>query len=1058
MMNHNLSTYLLFGLVFFLISCEQETDSNRVSYPTPEQELAGFSVPEGFTVELVASEKDGVVNPIDLTFDDAGRLWTQTARMYPLDPVKDIKWNDLMALMDDPGAQRNHPEFKKILDLYEGKTKGEDDILILSNLFEDKPVKVTKWADGLAIPQSILPYKNGAYVAQGSELFFLSDEDNDGKADQRIRLFTGFGFTDTHTMAHTLIRGPGAWIHFSHGALNKGRVKSLKSDAELDINYSKIARFSLDGKRIELVNAGLNNIWGFQLRHNGQWYGSEANDMGYSSVPMEPGTAFPGIGNERIRPYQPWMPPLHDFRVGGTGISGLAFSEDSNNYSFPKSWNNVALLANPITSKINAVRIKRNPDGSVKAEHLPDFLTSEDKYFRPVNMEFGPDGCLYIADWYNKIISHNEVPTSHPDRDKSHGRIWRVCHESQQQRTIPNFYDIPTVHLVDYLTSPSLWEKRSAWHQITDRPISETKQLIPELVELASDASQDEITRIHALWSLEGVSHYDADLISTLLTSSSGNLRREAVRSLASFSLSPNQVADHLQVMIDDDNAMVRSQVLRTLSEIDRASQASIDIMVRASKPEVGWNYQITNQQVFHKNDIDGNTMGGPYERSFERYLARKALEQYPGQLQTYLDSEAALKVPAENLLWVSQALPNGLREKAFLELWPKAGTTKLNAQMFISIAQMLNNKEIYEIVKPVLQNPDNATLYTEFAIKYQPLIQSPEFTNIMRDPVESLLHSASELNVHLALNTIGRYGMEGFYDDIESVLDRYTSEQTLALALDAMDSNPKANQEFFTRIVGNENVSFDIRTNALNSLVKANPERSSTIVRELLNDLTDDQKNDLINVLSTSNQGSQLLVSLYEDKALDINAFDLAAAERINQLNSGPQSLAILEAVQKREQQNKEEIENKLARYLEIVESNTGNTENGKILFQTCLTCHPVGNQGQNIAPALDGSAYRETEALLTAILDPSAAVESGYQMYRVTQKDGGIVEGYLVESNDQGTRIAFMGGATVYIEKESIKSEGYISGRSFMPEGLIEGYTDQEVADLVSYIRTLK
>src|SRR5690606_22482567 len=160
----------------------------------------------------------------------------------------------------------------------------------LSDLYDpEKPVKTTVWADGLTIPMSILPYKNGAYVAQGSELFFLDDEDKDNKADKRIPMFTGFGYTDTHTMVHVLVRGPGDWIYFSQGALNKGEVSSLHSDVKVKLDYSKIGRFSLDAKDMELVSVGLNNIWGFQLRDNGQWYGTEANDLGYSIVPMEPG-------------------------------------------------------------------------------------------------------------------------------------------------------------------------------------------------------------------------------------------------------------------------------------------------------------------------------------------------------------------------------------------------------------------------------------------------------------------------------------------------------------------------------------------------------------------------------------------------------------------------------------------------------------------------------------------------------------------------------------------------------------------------------------------------
>ncbi|MFH5834172.1 c-type cytochrome [Halalkalibaculum sp. DA384] len=1020
----------------------QKTHSSRDTNFTPQQELAGFTVPDGFTVELVASEEEGVVNPIDLTFDDAGRLWTQTARMYPLDPVKDIQWNELQELIENPEAQKNDPRFKRIQDLYQGEIRGEDKILVLSNLNNEGTADVAEWASGLAIPQSILPYKNGAYVAQGSELFFLEDNDNDGRADERDPLFTGFGFTDSHTMSHTLVRGPGGWIHFSQGGLNKGKVSAVKSDVQLDIDYSKIVRFSLDGKQIKLVSSGLNNIWGFQLRHNGQWYATEANDLGYSVVPMEPGTGFPGLGNDRLRPYQPFMPPLHEFRVGGTGISGLAFADDASGVSFPKKWNNVALLANPITSTINAVRIVRNPDGSVTAEHLPDFLTSEDEFFRPVNMEFGPDGCLYIADWYNKIISHNELPTTHPDRDKSHGRIWRVCHESQQPREVPNLYEVKTADLVGHLKSPYLWEKRAAWHQISDRPRGETTRLADDLVALAADQSRDEVTRIHALWSLEGIHHYDGELISSLLESSSGNLRREAVRSLASFSLGPAQVAPQLNGLVEDKNAMVRSQVLRTLANINAANQATIGILVQACKP-----------------DIPGNEMGGSYERTFERYLARKALEQYPGELQAYLDSVSAGDVPPRNLLWASQALPEEQRETAFLELWPQVDMKTLNEPTFISITKMLDNKQIADMVAPVIHNPDQAETYTNFAVQNQSRVQSPELVRLLRVPVQKLLQSGNESEINLALDAIGRFGMQGFSGDIEPLINTQSSDETLNLALAALENQPKENKAVFTQIFNNETLDFDTRVNALHNMVKADAEVGSQAVQSWISELGTGQKQELTSVLSTSDQGASLLLGLYERGRIDTEAFDLPTAERISNGNpSDSRSLDLLQAVEQREKKKRKAFKQKLDRYMKIVEQKEGNISNGEKLFQTCLTCHSVGSRGQDIAPALDGSAYRDTEALFTALIDPNAAVETGYEVYRVTQKDGSIIEGYLVQQDEQGTTIAFMGGATVFVEKESIQSEGFISGRSFMPEGLIEGYTDQEIADLISYIRTLE
>mgnify|MGYP001002072226 CR=1 FL=1 len=140
------------------------------------------------------------------------------------------------------------------------------------------------------------------------------------------------------------------------------------------------------------------------------------------------------------------------------------------------------------------------------------------------------------------------------------------------------------------------------------------------------------------------------------------------------------------------------------------------------------------------------------------------------------------------------------------------------------------------------------------------------------------------------------------------------------------------------------------------------------------------------------------------------------------------------------------------------VTDKHKGNAEAGKALFQTCLLCHQVGNQGQNIAPALDGSANREREALLTAILNPDAAVESGYSVYRVTKKDGTQVEGYLVNKDNQGTTIAFMGGSKTFIDANSIKNQGFLGGRSFMVKGLIDNYSDQQVADLLTYIKTLK
>jgi putative membrane-bound dehydrogenase-like protein len=1032
---------ILFGLNLILITCAhgQKSQSARTRIYTPEEELAGFKVAEGFVIELIASERDSVVNPVDLTFDDAGRLWTQTARMYPLDPVADIQWNELLKLMDDPEAQKNHPNFKRILDLYQGRTRGTDKIIVLSDLYNQKTVKSNVWADGLTIPMSILPYKDGAYVAQGSELFFLNDSDKDGRADTRTPLLTGFGFTDTHTMAHVLIRGPGDWIHFSHGALNKGQVTSYKSDAKLKIDFSKIVRMSLDAKKMELVNCGLNNIWGFQLRHNGEWYGSEANDLGYSVTPLEPGMGFPGIGNEHLRPYQPFVPPLHTFRVGGTGISGTAFADDAAG-SFPDQYKDVAFLANPITSTINAVKIVRNADGSITSKHLPDLLTSDDDWFRPVNIEFGPDGALYIADWYNKIVSHNELPTTHPDRDKSHGRIWRIRHVSQKPREIPNLYTAKTEDLIAHLQSPSLWEKRAAWHQLSDRPAAETQGLASALVALASDDTLDEITRVHALWSLEGIKHYDKDLIYKLLKSPHDQIRREAVRSLNSFSLSGAQRSAALKGLIDDQNPAIRSQVIRTIDEAGSTDAADIDILVRVCKPE-----------------LPGNAMGGSYERRQERFLARRALEQYAGQLQNYIEQPISTDIPVSNLLWATQALPKAQKESAFLKFWPKSGINKLDESTFVSIAGMLTNKAIYDEVEPVIKNPLYAGEYIKLAVQNQSQIQSAALSELIRTPVNTLLKDPAHTD--LALDAVGRYKIPVSGQLVSSLLTDQATDNTMKLGLRALETDAKANLGILEKMVQNKKLSFEIRALSLASIVKSNLPAGQKLLTRWLPQLLASEKSELVSILSGSVTGAGLLKNMYEQKQVNVTAFNLSSAERVvNADKNDRRGLTIMEGVKKAEEDKKNAFRGKLNHYLAVAEKTTGNPNEGKVLFQTCLSCHQVGAEGQSIAPALDGSASRENEALLTAILNPDAAVESGYAIYRVIKKDGSNLEGYLVQKDGRGTTIAFMGGAKTFVEASAIRSQGFLGGRSFMVNGLIDNYSDKQVADLLSYIKTLK
>ncbi|MBK1829681.1 c-type cytochrome [Verrucomicrobiaceae bacterium R5-34] len=1009
--------------------------SQRKQAFSPEQQLKQFQLPEGFVIELVASEKNGLINPIDLTFDDAGRLWTQTARMYPLDPVTGIRFSQALKMMKDPNLAEKFPRVAEIQQLYKLEKKGRDQILIVDDPTEtaDGPLKV--WADGLSIPQSIYPYKNGCFVAHGSEFLYLKDSDNDGKQDEFESVMSGFGFFDTHTMAHSIVRGPGGWLYFTHGALNSGKVKVTKTGQELEVSYAKNLRAKLDGSKLEIIGTAKDNVWGYQIRSNGQWYSTSANDNGLSVLPTEEQTGISGIGGDSIRPYQPLLDKVHKFRVGGTGISGLAFSEDGA-YGFPKEWKNVAFLANPITNGISCVRIDRLPSGEVKAELLPDFLKCEDDWFRPVNIEFGPDGCLYIADWYNKVVSHNEISTDHPDRDRKHGRIWRIRHKDQKTFEIPNIAKVANQDLLKHLNGRTLWEKRAAWQQIVDRQATE---LTPELKKLALDRSIDQSVRILAIWSLEGLNQYDESVLKQLIADQDGDIVREAIRTLSNSSLPAAKVAELIGGQIESENAMVRSQSIRTLEEIGKADLNSIDLLVTACKPAA-----------------PGKSFGGAYERNFERFLARKALENYPSELVQYLATDAAKKQPAGNVLWAIQALPAQQRVDVFVKVWDQATQGEIDQNTFIAVSKMLNNPKVLATVQTTFDKRADELL--PMAIANKSMIDGPAVSQFYQKKIAALFNSGDEQQQREALKLVNDLRAPHHLKSITKILGSKSKSSLHQAAIEAVLHSKGNHAELYQAVAADPAYDFEVRLHAAAALCISDGKAARGVVAKMVDELNDAQKSQLVRRLSFSKQGNNVLFPLWNQKKITPKHWDYPSAARVAQLQKRNKTAkAIYAAMKKQEMADRKKLTEKAEHYAKVVDQLKGNPMVGQGLFGSCLACHAVGDQGQKIAPPLDGSASRDTEHLLTAIVNPDEAMESAFGLYFATRKDGLGVEGYLAKRDDNGIVIAIPGGAEVFIARSSLIADGAINGRSFMPRGFGE-LPDQTMADLLAYIKTLK
>jgi len=381
---------------------------------TPDEERKGFHVPEGFEVQLFADDVQLSGKPINLAFDARGRLWVTCTQEYPF-AVKKDKWS--------PDTTR--------------APGSKDSIRILEDTNgEGRADKVTVFADDLNIPTGIVPYKNGCIAWSIPNLLFIQDTQHQGhaeKADQRRILFGPLGYErDTHGMISSLRLGLDGWIYGTHGFSNtshfqvlpqnkkpnpKSEILDPKSEV-LDISSGSIFRFRPDGSAVQLWTNGQVNPFGLCWDSWNNLYSADCHSNPITQLIR--GATYPQFG--KTTDPLGFGPVMCEHAHGSTGIAGIVYIDGG---LWGPDWNDHMFVGNPVTSKVNHDHITFT-GSSPTANEQPDFITSDDPWFRPVDLQMGPDGALYIADFYNKIIGHYEIPLDHPGRDRKSGRIWRV--------------------------------------------------------------------------------------------------------------------------------------------------------------------------------------------------------------------------------------------------------------------------------------------------------------------------------------------------------------------------------------------------------------------------------------------------------------------------------------------------------------------------------------------------------------------------------------------------------------------------------------------------------
>jgi glucose/arabinose dehydrogenase len=510
-------------------------ESNVAADPhltSPEEAMKTFKLPEGYEINLFASEVEypDLQKPVQMTFDAKGRLWVTTMPSYP---------------MYLPGRPVN------------------DKVLIFEDTDSDgKADKQTVFADGLHVPGGIELGDGGAYVSQQPNMCFLKDTDGDDKADTKELILHGFDTADSHHAIHALTWDPGGALYFNEGVFHFSQIETPRGPER--IHDAGIFRYEPKTQKFGVfVTYGFANPWGHYVDKWGQNFVADASGgANYYGTPFSGQVDYPNKhgGMNQFFPMQ-WRPTC--------GCELVASRQ------FPDDTQGDYLLNNCIGFQgVLRYRVKEEGSG-FKGTAVEPLLQSSDPNFRPTDLEFGPDGALYIVDWFNPLIGHMQHSLRDPKRDVEHGRIWRITYKGRPLVEKPKIAGASVPELLDLLKT---YEDRTRYRARRELREHNPKEVLAALDSWTAALKTDDPDywrlRLEGLWLKQSLDVPDERLLNEMLTCPEPKARAAATRVLCYWRDRVEDPLGLLQKQINDEHPRVRLEAIRALSFFDGADAA----------------------------------------------------------------------------------------------------------------------------------------------------------------------------------------------------------------------------------------------------------------------------------------------------------------------------------------------------------------------------------------------------------------------------------------------------------------------------------------------------
>lgn len=949
---------------------------------SPAEAIKKMKVPEGFFVEVVAAEPD-LVNPVAMTFDERGRVWVTESFEYP---------------RHDAGPGRDRVK------VFES-TKGD-------GVYD----KMTIFAEGLNIPSGIAVGHGGIWVANAPDILFYK-EGPDGKAAGKPEVVvTGFGRQDTHELPNSLTWGPDGWLYGLNGVFNPCVVKQNGKT----FNFTcALFRIHPKTREFQLFCEGTSNPWGVAWDTEGSAFVSACVidhlwhlvETGYYH---RQGGAYP--------PFVWKLGSIVKHKHQKAAYCGIHYFDSD---AYPPEYRDKLYMGNIHGNCINSDELTR--DGATYFGKLrPDFLSANDKWFMPVVQKTGPDGCLYVLDWYDRYHCYQDANRDPKGIDREHGRLYRVRYKDTPRAGKFDLAKETDDELIKRLSSPNVYFRDIAQRVLTERGIAggaAAKELPEKLGKLVLDDSAPRKARLHALWALIGGGVIDADAHLKLLAHKDDTFRAWGVRAAGNYGKVDAKVRDKVAELATDPSRDVQLQVVIAARKIEGIDPMPLFAQVLADcgndkiLPAIVW-------QNLHPL-LEGK--GEPLVKLLEKADLKKS-PNLAALLPRAADRILGSKDPDVNAVC---ALVMRLADR-------EHGHADSCCQCLETLAAKIETGEI---------TGDRLRLVAEkVGPVVRPHLAGKADTRMAREAI--LL--AAALRDPDGLKRAHRFFFEREGDEGA----RVRALNALISAADHADTRKSLLADLETVLGPNTRESSVFRGQVLAALGRLDHPPVADLVLSYYPKLEPELQPKAIELLTQRASWARALLKQVEQKKIPAGAINVNQVKKMLALKDTELSKHVTAVWGTLREDRNPQREKIVTDMRNLLKKTPGDPKAGVEVFKKlCAQCHKIHGEGQEVGPDITSNGRSDFEQLLSNVFDPSLVIGAGYAATTVTTKKGLVVTGLVVEDTPQRIVLKQQGGKLETIPRKDV-DEVVVSKISLMPEDVEKQLKPQEIADLFAFL----